>query len=89
MGLEPTTYGLKVEFRRAQAHRRRQALLVHLRRNETFARLAAAFGAATAHRHVTEVVDLLAALAPDPRQALRIARRKVNIATPHKPTQTS
>jgi hypothetical protein len=59
---------------------RRQALLVlvHLRRNETFARLAAAFGigAATAHRYVTEVVDLLADLAPDLRQALRIAQRK-------------
>lgn len=41
-------------------------VLVHLRRNETFARLAAAFGVgtATAHRYVTEVVDLLAALAP-------------------------
>ncbi len=62
---------------------RRQALLVlvHLRRNETFARLAAAFGvgAATAHRYVTEVVDLLAALAPDLRQALRIARRKAYV----------
>lgn len=56
----------------------RQALLVHLRRNETFAELAAAFGigAATAHRYVTEVVDLLAELAPDLRRALRTAARE-------------
>ncbi|MFI0350979.1 transposase family protein [Actinomadura sp. 9N407] len=58
----------------------RQALLVlvRLRRNETFAALASAFGigVATAHRYVTEVVALLAELAPDLRQALRIAARK-------------
>jgi hypothetical protein len=61
----------------------RQAVLVlvHLRRNETFAGLAAAFGVgvATAHRYVTEVVDLLAALAPDLRQAMRIAQRKAYV----------
>ncbi|SEG78955.1 Helix-turn-helix of DDE superfamily endonuclease [Thermomonospora echinospora] len=47
----------------------RQALLVHLRRNETFSALAAAFGVglATAHRYVTEVIGLLAELAPDLR----------------------
>ncbi|TDB91173.1 transposase family protein [Actinomadura sp. KC216] len=58
----------------------RQALLVlvHLRRNETFPALAAAFGVglATAHRYVTEVIELLAALAPDLRAAMRIAARK-------------
>ncbi len=58
----------------------RQALLVlvHLRRNDTFARLAAAFGigAATAHRYVTEVIALLADQAPDLREAMRIAQRK-------------
>ncbi|MGI5171430.1 transposase family protein [Spirillospora sp. CA-253888] len=63
--------------------RARQALLVlvRLRRNETFAGLAAVFGigAATAHRYVTEVVDLLAELAPDLRQALRIAARKAYV----------
>jgi hypothetical protein len=61
----------------------RQALLVlvHLRRNETFAGLAAAFGVglATAHRYVTEVVGLLAEIAPDLRQALRIAQRKAYV----------
>src|ERR687896_1349515 len=58
----------------------RQALpvLVHLRRNETFTAPAEAFGigAATAHRYVTEVVDLLVELAPDLRQAMRTAQRK-------------
>lgn len=58
-------------------------MLVHLCRNETFADPAAAFdvGAATAHRYVTEVIDLLAELASDLRQAMRIAQRRhgVNI----------
>jgi hypothetical protein len=61
----------------------RQALvaLVHLRRNETFAALATAFdiGVATAHRYVTEIVELLAELAPDLRQALRVAQRKAYV----------
>jgi hypothetical protein len=41
-------------------------------------RLAAAFGAgiATAHRCVTEVIALLADLAPDLREAMRIAQRR-------------
>ncbi|GAA0575644.1 transposase family protein [Actinomadura livida] len=58
----------------------RQALLVlvHLRRNDTFARLAAAFGigAATAHRYVTEFIALLADQAPDLREAIRTCQRK-------------
>jgi len=61
----------------------RQALLVlvYLRRNETFTGLAAAFGVgvATAHRYVTEVIELLAELAPDLRKALRIAARKMYV----------
>ncbi|MFB4308384.1 transposase family protein [Actinomadura sp. GTD37] len=59
----------------------RQALLVHLRHNDTFARLAAAFGigTATAHRYVTEVIALLADLAPDLRKAMRIAQRKAYV----------
>ncbi|WP_329521049.1 transposase family protein [Spirillospora sp. NBC_01491] len=53
-------------------------MLVHLRRNDTFARLAAVFGigAATAHRYITEVIALLADRAPDLREAMRIAQRK-------------
>ncbi|MBA9003022.1 helix-turn-helix domain-containing protein [Thermomonospora cellulosilytica] len=52
-------------------------VLVHLRRNETFPAMAAAFGigVTTAHRYVTEVIGLLAELVPDLRQALRIAQR--------------
>jgi len=65
-------------WRRLPPARQALLVLVHLRRNETFARLAAAFGvgAATAHRYVTEVIDLLAEYAPDLRQAMRIAQRK-------------
>ncbi|XVQ06912.1 transposase family protein [Spirillospora sp. CA-255316] len=65
-------------WRRLSAGRRALLVLVHLRRNETFAHLAEAFdvGIATAHRYVTEVVELLAELAPDLREALRIAQRK-------------
>ncbi|WP_169806763.1 transposase family protein [Actinomadura macra] len=55
-------------------------MLVHLRRNETFAGLAAFdIGAATAHRYVTEVLELLAELAPDLRQAMRIAQHKAYV----------
>ncbi|MES9603019.1 MULTISPECIES: transposase family protein [Actinomadura] len=52
-------------------------VLVYLRGNEAFAGLAVAFGvdAATAHRYVTEMIELLADLAPD----LRIAQRKAYV----------
>ncbi len=57
----------------------RQALLVlaYLRKGETFAELAAGFGVgtATAWRYVTKTVALLAARAPELRQALRDARK--------------
>jgi hypothetical protein len=56
-----------------------QALLVlaHLRKGETFAELAAGFGVgvATAWRYVTETVALLAARAPELRQAIRDATK--------------
>jgi hypothetical protein len=55
-----------------------QALLVlaHLRKNETFAQLAAGFGVgtATAWRYVTETVELLAARSPRLRQAVQEAK---------------
>jgi hypothetical protein len=68
-------------WRRLAAGRQALLVLVHLRRNETFGGLAAAFdvGIATAHRYVTEVVELLAELAPDLRDALRIAQRKAYV----------
>ncbi|MGI8332718.1 transposase family protein [Actinomadura scrupuli] len=60
-----------------------QALLVlaHLRRNLTCTELAAGFGigVATAYRYVAEVVDLLAELAPDLREAVRVAARKAYV----------
>ncbi|MGA5898124.1 transposase family protein [Streptomyces venetus] len=58
----------------------RQALmsLAHLRCGHTFAQLAAGFevGLATAHRYVTEAVDVLAALAPTLQQAMTTAAAK-------------
>ena len=52
-------------------------VLVHLRKGEPFAQVAAGFGVgtATAWRYVTETVALLAARAPGLRQAVRAAKR--------------
>src|ERR1700756_1215718 len=52
-------------------------VLVHLRKGEPFAQVAAGFGigTATAWRYVTETVALLAARAPKLRQAVRAAVR--------------
>ena len=52
-------------------------VLVHLRKGETFAELAAGFGVstATAWRYVTETVRLLAARAPSLRTAVRAAKK--------------
>ncbi|MGP4029818.1 transposase family protein [Actinomadura sp. 3N407] len=68
-------------WRRLPAGRRALLVLVHSRRDDTFAGLAAAFGVgvATAHRYVTEVIDLLSDLAPDLRRAMRTAQRKAYI----------
>ena len=52
-------------------------MLAYLRKGETFAKLAAGFGVgtATAWRHVTETVALLAARSPKLRRALGTAQR--------------
>jgi len=52
-------------------------VLVHLRKGDTFAELAAGFGVgtATAWRYVNETVALLAARAPKLRQAVRDAKK--------------
>ena len=52
-------------------------VLVHLRKGEPFAQVAAGFGVgtATAWRYVTETVALLAARAPKLRQAVRAAKK--------------
>lgn len=61
----------------------RQALLVlaHLRKNETYAELAAGFGigVATVCRYIHEALDVLAALAPTLDQALAVARGKAYV----------
>src|SRR5438132_1002191 len=58
----------------------RQALLVlaHLRCGDAYTRLAAGFGVGvgTVYRYVREVVDLLAAAAPDLPAAIGAARQK-------------
>lgn len=58
----------------------RQALLAlaHLRCGDTYAQLAAGFGIgiATVYRYVRESVDVLAALAPTPAEAMNSARTK-------------
>jgi hypothetical protein len=56
-------------------------VLVHLRKGETFAQVAAGFGVgtATAWRYVNEVVPLLAARAPRLRQAVRAARGHAHV----------
>jgi hypothetical protein len=62
----------------------RQALLVlaHLRCGDTYARLAAGFGVGvtTVWRYVTELVDLLAAQAPDLAAAVKTATGKAYVA---------
>jgi hypothetical protein len=52
-------------------------VLVHLKKDETFAEVAAGFGVgtATAWRYVNETVALLAARAPKLRQAVRDAKK--------------
>ncbi|MER5501987.1 transposase family protein [Streptomyces sp. NPDC002561] len=91
-GLDLSTSALRLLRRKLTARRRRigtrwrrltcgrQALmtLAHLRCGHTFAQLAAGFGVglATAHRYVTEAVDVLAVLAPTLQQAMAVAARK-------------
>ncbi len=57
----------------------RQALLAlaHLRNGHSYAQLAAGFGigTTTAYRHITEVVDIPAALAPAPADAIRASMK--------------
>ncbi|MDQ2589153.1 transposase family protein [Saccharothrix yanglingensis] len=61
----------------------RQALLVlaHLRCGDTYTRLAAGFGVglATVCRYIHEAVELLAALAPDLADAVKVAARKAYV----------
>lgn len=65
-------------WRRLSAGRQALLTFAHLRRGHTCAQLAAGFniGTTTAHRYVTEAVELLAALAPSLADAVRIASAK-------------
>jgi len=64
-------------WRKLDAGRQALLVLVHLRKGEPFAQVAAGFGVgtATAWRYVTETVALLAARAPKLRQAVRAAKK--------------
>ena len=68
-------------WRRLPAERQALLVLAHLRCGDTYARLAAGFrvGATTVWRYVTELVDLLAAAAPDLATAVQTARRKAYV----------
>ena len=65
-------------WRRLSAGRQALLALAHLRNGHPYAQLAAGFGigTTTAFRYITEVVDLLAALAPTLEQAVHQASRK-------------
>lgn len=91
-GLDLSTSALRLVVRELAARRRRigtrwrrltcarQALLAlaHMRCGHTFAQLAAGFGVglATAHRYVSEVVEVLAVLAPTLQEAIAVAATK-------------
>ncbi|MGW3387118.1 transposase family protein [Streptomyces cinereoruber] len=91
-GLDASSSALRFLTARLREHRRRpgtrwrrlsagrQALpaLAHLRNGHPYAQLAAGSGTGTttAHRCITEAVDVLAALAPTPADAVRAAPAK-------------
>jgi hypothetical protein len=72
-----------IESRWRKLSSARQELLVsaHLRCGDAYARLAAGFGVGVTMvwRYVTELVDLLAAAAPDLAAAVQTARRKAYV----------
>jgi hypothetical protein len=66
-------------WRKLDAGRQALLVLVHLKKGETFAQVAAGFGVgtATAWRYVNEALGLLAARAPKLRKAVRDAKGQV------------
>ncbi|MEW2354908.1 transposase family protein [Spirillospora sp. NPDC029432] len=69
---------LGTRLRRLTAGRQALLTLAHLRNGTTYAQLAAGFGVGTttAHRYITEAVELPAALAPTLDQAVQAASSK-------------
>jgi hypothetical protein len=65
-------------WRKLPARRRALLVLVYLRKGETYADLACGFeiGTSTVHRYIRDALELLAAMAPTPAQAIEVARRK-------------
>ncbi|MGX8904718.1 helix-turn-helix domain-containing protein [Streptomyces netropsis] len=63
---------LGTRWRRLGCFKQAFLALAHLRKNETFSQAGAGFGVseATAWRYVDETLEVLAAWAPDPREAL-------------------
>ncbi|MCC8251553.1 transposase family protein [Saccharothrix luteola] len=80
---ELTAHRRRIGSRWRRLDRGRQALLVlaHLRCGDTCSRLAAGFGVglATVCRYIHEAVQLLAALAPDVADAVKVATRKAYV----------
>ncbi len=76
-------------WRRLTAGRQALLVLAHLRCGHTYAQLPAGFGVGTttAYRYISEAVDLLAALAPTLKQAMKTASTKtfVMLAGTHLP----
>ncbi len=69
---------LGTRWRRLSPGRQALLTLAHLRNGHPYAQLAAGFGigTTTAHRYITEAVQLLAALAPTLAEAARTASTK-------------
>ncbi len=80
---ELTTHRRRIGSRWRRLDPGRQALLVlaHLRCGDTYSRLAVGFGVglATVCRYIHEAVDLLAALAPDLADAVKVATHKAYV----------
>lgn len=76
LAVRPAEIGTR--WRRLTASRQALLALTRLRCGDTYAQLAAGFGIgiATAYRYVREAVEVLAALAPTPAEAMRVARTK-------------
>jgi hypothetical protein len=69
---------LRTRWRRLDAGEQAMLVVAHLRKGETNADLAAGFqvGTSTVFRYIHEAIEVLAALAPTLREAIKLAARK-------------